>query len=90
MVSLGSLIFVCYFTNWAQYRNGQGKFTPEHIDPFMCTHINYAFAELKNGVLSQYEWNDDSNYAKVIALKKQNPNLKIMLSVGGTIKKRLK
>jgi len=26
MVSLGSLMLVCYYTNWAQYRPGQGRF----------------------------------------------------------------
>jgi hypothetical protein len=33
--------------------------------------------------LDAFEWNDDTNYAGVIALKKQNPNLKVLLSVGG-------
>ena len=84
--SWGSLVLVCYFTNWAQYRNGgdgAGKFTPDKIDPNLCTHINYAFANLANGVLAQFEWNDDVNYAKVMALKNVNPDLKILLSVGG-------
>jgi GH18 family chitinase len=89
MVSVGSLVLVCYFTNWAQYRSGgdgSGKFTPDNIDPNLCTHINYAFANLANGVLTQFEWNDDTNYAKVIALKNQNPSLKILLSVGGQLR----
>lgn len=43
---------VCYFTNWAQYRPGLGKFQPENIDPFLCTHIIYAFAYVDNQTLS--------------------------------------
>ena len=80
---LNARVLVCYYTNWAQYRVSDGKFTPDNIDPFMCTHINYAFANLTNGVLSQFEWNDDVNYAKVMALKTINPSLKVLLSVGG-------
>merc|ERR1719412_621090 len=29
---------VCYYTNWSQYRPKKGKFLPEDIDPFLCTH----------------------------------------------------
>lgn len=37
---------VCYFTNWAWYRQGSGKYRPEDIDPNLCTHIVYGFAVL--------------------------------------------
>lgn len=37
---------VCYFTNWAWYRRGIGKYLPEHIDHTLCTHIIYGFAVL--------------------------------------------
>ena len=37
---------VCYFTNWAWYRQGTGKYTPDNIDTDLCTHINYGFAVL--------------------------------------------
>ena len=50
---------VCYFTNWAQYRPDEGKFTPENIDPSLCTHIIYAFAIIKDKTMKPFEWNDD-------------------------------
>lgn len=81
---------VCYYTNWSQYRPSSGKFVPENIDPNLCTHIIYAFAKIDdNFLLSEFEWNDLSteylkgNYEKVIGLKKQNKNLKVLLAVGG-------
>lgn len=37
---------VCYFTNWAWYRQGVGKYLPQDIDPELCTHIVYGFAVL--------------------------------------------
>ncbi|CAH1794863.1 unnamed protein product, partial [Owenia fusiformis] len=80
---------VCYYTNWSQYRPDQGKFTPENIDPQLCTHIIYAFAKIENGQLAPFEWNDEStayskgNYEKVNDLKKKNTQLRTLLAVGG-------
>lgn len=42
----GDYKVVCYFTNWAWYRPGAGKYRAEDIDPTLCTHIVYGFAVL--------------------------------------------
>jgi len=49
---------------------GPAKFQPEHIDPFLCTHIVYAFAYINNRTLSitKIEPNDEGLY-EIIILK---------------------
>lgn len=79
---------MCYFTNWAQYRQGDGKFVPEDIEPTLCTHIIFAFGWMKKHKLSSFDASDDTKngkkglYERVIDLKKKNPSLKILLAVG--------
>lgn len=51
-------------------------------NPAYLTHINYSFAHIK----SDFETLDiktESRLKKIVALKNGNPNLKVMLSVGG-------
>ncbi|XP_034552058.1 chitotriosidase-1-like [Notolabrus celidotus] len=85
---LGSLVsstrLLCYFTNWSQYRPGNGKFMPSNVDPNMCTHLIYAFAGINEvHELVTIEWNDDVLYQSFNGLKQSNPNLKTLLAVGG-------
>ncbi|ESO85839.1 hypothetical protein LOTGIDRAFT_167819 [Lottia gigantea] len=80
---------VCYYANWSQYRPDGGKFFPEDINPKSCTHIIYAFAKLSGNRLAPTEWNDDlfqyprGLYLRVMDLKKSNPDLKVLLALGG-------
>lgn len=63
---------VCYFTNWSQYRTGWGKFLPENIEPFLCTHLVYAFAVIDHAYdITEYERNEKSLYKSFMELKKR-------------------
>ncbi|XP_023564402.1 chitinase-3-like protein 1 [Octodon degus] len=74
---------VCYYTSWSQYREGDGSCFPDAIDPFLCTHIIYSFANISNNEIDTWEWNDVELYGTLNSLKSRNPNLKTFLSVGG-------
>ncbi|XP_063919537.1 acidic mammalian chitinase-like [Zophobas morio] len=78
---------ICYYASWGAERPGNGKFLPEDIDPNICTHINYAFLGLSdNGTLEILDEDLDvtqGGFSRISALKEQNPNLKVLFSVGG-------
>lgn len=60
----GYFKIVCYFTNWAWYRQGIGKYLPEDIDENLCTHIVYGFAVLdfSNLIIKAHDsWADFDN-----------------------------
>ena len=59
---------VCYYTNWSQYRSNDMKFFPNDVDPFLCTHINFAFAKLEGNQIATTEWNDEQMYAYLTGL----------------------
>lgn len=54
---------VCYFASWTVYRQGDGKFDVENIDPSLCTHINFAFLGLSQTgsvyIIDPWESDDD-------------------------------
>ncbi|XP_062398058.1 acidic mammalian chitinase-like [Sardina pilchardus] len=82
--TVSSTKLVCYFTNWAQYRPGTGRFLPANVDPNLCTHLIYAFSVINhNNELATYEWNDETLYSSFNGLKARNPALKTLLAVGG-------
>ncbi|CAF0940278.1 unnamed protein product [Rotaria sp. Silwood1] len=74
---------LCYYTNWSGYRPSAGRFSVQDIDPNLCTHIIYSFASVRGNGLGTTEGSDPENYKQIIALKEKNPDLKVMLAVGG-------
>lgn len=74
---------VCYFTNWAWYRQNGGKYLPEDIDAKLCSHIVYGFAVLDRESLTikpHDSWADLDNhfYERVVA-----KGLKVSVAIGG-------
>ncbi|KAK5638717.1 hypothetical protein RI129_013012 [Pyrocoelia pectoralis] len=55
---------------------------PSDIDPHLCTHINVGFVTVVNNTISLND-NQSQIIRSVVALKQQNPDLKVLLSVGG-------
>lgn len=47
-VSKNNKRVVCYYANWSAYRPGQAKFLPQNINPYLCTHLIYAFGGFTN------------------------------------------
>uniref|UniRef100_A0A096MMJ1 Acidic mammalian chitinase n=1 Tax=Papio anubis TaxID=9555 RepID=A0A096MMJ1_PAPAN len=83
-VQLGSAYqLTCYFSNWAQYRSGLGRFTPDDIDPCLCTHLIYVFAGRQNNKITTIEWNDVTLYQAFNGLKNKNRQLKTLLAIRG-------
>lgn len=77
---------VCYFTNWAWYRKGIAKYTPDDIDTRLCTHIVYGFAVLDYSELTirtHDSWADIDNrfYERVVELQRKGVN--VSLALGG-------
>ena len=56
---------------------------PEEVAADQLTHINYAFANIKDGMIVEGFKNDTENYRVLNSLKVRNPRLKVLVSVGG-------
>lgn len=74
---------ICYYTSWSVKRPGAGRFEPENLDPFLCTHVIYAFASMNEQFqLTPADPSDlgDSRrpgmYERIIKLKEKNPDVK--------------
>ncbi len=66
-------------------RNFQNElFSIDQLPANLCTHINYNFLYISNDFSIMFSPNTKlSNLRKIVKLKSQNPDLKIMCSIGG-------
>jgi GH18 family chitinase len=64
---LAEYVIGCYYTNWSQHRKEEVRFLPKNIDPQLCTHIYFAFAniDVDNMKLATFEKNDVSESGDV-------------------------
>ncbi|CAB3369645.1 Hypothetical predicted protein [Cloeon dipterum] len=84
-------VLMCYYSSWSYFRNGKGQFSVSNIDPYLCTHLIYAFIGVNNDgtvrVMDPYldleENNGLGNFKKFNELRKQNSELKTLVAIGG-------
>ncbi|CAG2176839.1 unnamed protein product, partial [Oppiella nova] len=95
----GNYKVVCYWGSWSYYRPNAGQFQPKNMDPNLCTHMMYGFAKLNENTnkievfeadldLGDEDYNSGlpwgrGMYRHFNDLRKINPNLKTMISIGG-------
>lgn len=62
---------VCYYTNWSVYRKGLAKYTPQNINPYLCTHLVYAFG----GLTDEFEIKPFDSYQDIEQGERRTPTL---------------
>ncbi|KAB0395297.1 hypothetical protein E2I00_003011, partial [Balaenoptera physalus] len=63
---------VCYFTNWAFSRPSPASILPRDLDPFLCTHLVFAFASMNNNQIVPKDPQDEKIlYAEFNKLKER-------------------
>ena len=84
LLVVGEKQVVCYYSSTSHHRPSRGKFLPEDINPNLCTHIIFAFANILDGKYIRAAKPEDLTaggkkgmYARTIALKDTNPKLKV-------------
>lgn len=56
---------------------------PGEVDARKLTRINYAFASVRDGRIATDFPTDAENLTRLTSLKRENPSLKVLISVGG-------
>ena len=83
---------VCYYTNWSIYRPGTAKFSPQNINPYLCTHLIYAFGGFtKDNALKPFDKYQDIEKGSMTEMTKENKTelLSSIASTSGVAKSTL-
>jgi chitinase len=95
LIILSVLVISCSNSRLTEYNNGSSKYIVGYLFPGdslldgskiaaeKLTHIIYAFANIENGEIKQGFKNDAENFKILNQAKERNPNLKILISIGG-------
>ena len=87
---------VGYFPEWGIYE-GHKNYVPANVPFHKITHLNYAFATIKDGLIADFDnyaanevthgeaWDSPykGNLGQFVKLKKDYPHLSVMVSIGG-------
>lgn len=85
-----------YFPEWGIY-SGHNNYTPSKVELEKITHVNYAFATIKDGVIDYFDkyaatevthgesWDSQykGNLGQFEKLKAEHPHLSVLVSIGG-------
>ncbi|KAG8179957.1 hypothetical protein JTE90_015406 [Oedothorax gibbosus] len=71
------LLRVCY------YKVGEDNLTPSKLNTTLCTHIIAGFSSVEDGVIKLGDDKKRQLYRETTSLKKKNPKLKVLLTIGG-------